>query len=132
MSKTVKYIGFTIAGLLIIILYFSKDPSASTFPKCPLYSTTGIYCPGCGSQRAFHDLLHLNLIGIAKNNILFLVLVLISLYELTITIINRFYDKRLQSILNQKKALLLMLLFVVIYWILRNIPIYPFTLLAPN
>lgn len=132
MSRTSKYISYTIAGILIIILYFLMNPNVSTFPKCPLYSATGLYCPGCGSQRAFHHLLHFNLNGVVRNNILFLALVLVLLYELTRTIINRFYDKKKRSIFYQKKALLIMLLLVIVYWVLRNILIHPFTLLAPN
>lgn len=27
-------------------------------PKCPVKLLTGLYCPGCGSQRALHSVLH--------------------------------------------------------------------------
>ena len=55
-----KYIGFLSIGLIVVTLYFFINPSTAFFPKCPIYSTTGIYCPGCGSQRALHDFLHLD------------------------------------------------------------------------
>ena len=50
--------------LLIIILgavYSVFDPlKSSFFPSCPFKSVTGLDCPGCGSQRAIYELLHLN------------------------------------------------------------------------
>ena len=44
--------------LLGIIIIIAIDPAKSTWmPKCPIWLTTGLYCPGCGSQRAAHALL---------------------------------------------------------------------------
>ena len=38
------------------------DPSeATSFPICPFYAVTGMYCPGCGTLRCLHALLHLDL-----------------------------------------------------------------------
>jgi hypothetical protein len=28
------------------------------YPQCPFYALTGYYCPGCGSLRAIHALVH--------------------------------------------------------------------------
>ena len=57
-----------IAAVIIIlvlgIIYFLYDPSTSIyFPKCPFLLLTGYPCPGCGSQRAIHSLLHLDIKG---------------------------------------------------------------------
>ena len=41
------------------IFYFAADPSTFRWmPKCAVYHLTGYQCPGCGSQRALHALLH--------------------------------------------------------------------------
>lgn len=41
------------------VVYFAYDPSQSHFfPRCVFLSLTGWQCPGCGSQRAIHSLLH--------------------------------------------------------------------------
>ena len=45
--------------LLLALLYFFIDARHSGFfPACPLFTLTGLYCPGCGSQRAVSSLLH--------------------------------------------------------------------------
>ncbi|MCM1522135.1 MAG: DUF2752 domain-containing protein [Muribaculaceae bacterium] len=42
------------------VLYFYVDPSATRLmPKCPVLMLTGLECPSCGAQRAFHAALHL-------------------------------------------------------------------------
>lgn len=42
-----------------LVIYTRWDPEESVlFPKCMFYSITGLKCPGCGSQRAFHQLLN--------------------------------------------------------------------------
>jgi hypothetical protein len=46
-----------VAAALVVLYRF--DPSQGGFPACPFRSITGLLCPGCGSQRAVHDLMHL-------------------------------------------------------------------------
>ena|SRR5256885_10589135 len=48
------------AAALVALTLFDPDTSA-LFPPCPLRYLTGWYCPGCGSLRAIHQLLHGNL-----------------------------------------------------------------------
>ena len=44
------------------LVFFTFNPAASAwFPKCPFLLLTGLRCPGCGSQRAVHSLLHLDI-----------------------------------------------------------------------
>jgi hypothetical protein len=45
------------------------DPhEAGHYPTCPSLWLTGWYCPGCGSLRAVHDLVHLDLYGALDMN----------------------------------------------------------------
>jgi hypothetical protein len=48
-----------VAGAIVLFLF---NPSQHAFyPFCIFYRTTGLLCPGCGSLRALHQLLHGNL-----------------------------------------------------------------------
>lgn len=39
-------------------LFFFPPEEFGFYPRCFLYSLTGIQCPGCGGLRAAHHLLH--------------------------------------------------------------------------
>jgi len=128
-----KYIGMLILGIGLAFLYFYINPSTVNFlPKCTLYQTTGIYCPGCGSQRATHHLLNLNITGVLQQNILFVAGLIIFGYYLTIKGVNYFFKKNIYLYTQNKKVQIAIFLFILVFWILRNIPEYPFNLLAPN
>lgn len=48
-----------IAVAAVGVLMFVVDPvQASWFPQCPSRLLTGYLCPGCGSSRAMHALVH--------------------------------------------------------------------------
>ena len=44
-------------------LYFLDPSTSGLFPACPFRALTGMYCPGCGTLRALHGLLHGNIAG---------------------------------------------------------------------
>ncbi len=62
------------------LLYFLVDPGESALmPKCIFKALTGLDCPGCGSQRALHALLHGHLLeALRMNALLVLMLPLIG------------------------------------------------------
>jgi hypothetical protein len=58
---------------LTVVYKFS--PTEYTFyPQCIVYSTTHWLCPGCGSTRALHALLHLDVRSALHYNALFTLL----------------------------------------------------------
>lgn len=40
------------------LVYFVEPNERSFLPKCVLHQWTGLHCPGCGSTRAVHSILH--------------------------------------------------------------------------
>ncbi|MCL3861876.1 DUF2752 domain-containing protein [Actinotalea sp. K2] len=49
-------------GALVVVGTLSPYRSG-TYPTCPLLALTGLYCPGCGSLRATHDLVNLDVVA---------------------------------------------------------------------
>ena len=123
------------AALCAVLLYFFVDArnGNSILPQCPFYSLTGFYCPGCGSQRAFSALLHGDFFGASKFNILIVVALPFILYSACVFVLNTFREKRIvQKIFYSTVFVKMVLIIVLLFWVLRNIPQYPFSLLAPH
>lgn len=55
-----------IAGL--VFLYFWNPSEISGFPKCPFFALTGYQCPGCGTLRGIHALLHFRIMDALGHN----------------------------------------------------------------
>jgi len=128
-----KKIGFLLLAIGLAILYFFVNPSNVNFlPKCPLYVTTGIYCPGCGSQRATHQLLQFNFLGVLQQNVLYFMGILVLGYHGAITLLNLYFKKHIYNYIYHPKTPIIILVIIILFWVLRNIPYYPFTVLAPN
>jgi hypothetical protein len=51
-----------LAGVFLLAVFFFFDPATTSFyPPCLFRTFLGTQCPGCGSLRAAHQLLHGNL-----------------------------------------------------------------------
>lgn len=132
-TKNIKIIGVLMLGIALALLYFFINPSEVDFlPKCPLYATTGIYCPGCGSQRATHQLLNLNFLGVLQQNALYIFGLLITAYHIIIEGINYLFKKKIYNFIYHPKTPIVVLIIIILFWIARNIPLHPFNLLAPK
>lgn len=126
MSKGLKIaLGAAITLMLIAALYmfYILDPEThSLFPKCPFLLATGLECPGCGSQRAIHQLIHLNF-GAAFRYNAFMVVVLpyIFLGVYLQYFGGKLRHPQLEKIFFGRWSALIVLILVFTYWILRNI-----------
>lgn len=66
-----KGIGVIVLLIVLGTIYFVFNPSKTAlFPQCPFLLLTGFRCPGCGSQRAIHSLLHLDVVQAFSYNAL--------------------------------------------------------------
>lgn len=125
-------IGIPIVILTLGIFYFTIDPNTFAYtPKCPFHSLTGLHCPGCGSQRAFHEILHGNIWVGLQHNFLILFAFIIIAYKVYVIYINKSGSKKSNNLFHHNTSLWLILALVLGFWILRNLPLEPFLILAP-
>lgn len=130
---TFKQISLIVFIIIVVLAYLFINPSEVDFlPKCPFYITTGFYCAGCGSQRATHQLLNLNFIGVLQQNVFYAFGLLLLLSQLVIFSVNKYSNKKVYNYFNHPKTPIIILVLVILFWVLRNIPYYPFNLLAPK
>lgn len=127
MNPNRKKILTTVAAIALIaaafFLFFSLNPARyPIFPKCPFLQITGYECPGCGSQRAIHQLLHLRIGSAFRYNplmVLLLPYIFLGIYIEYLGGKNKF--PKLHQHLFGRWAALVLFVVVVAYWIGRNI-----------
>ena len=104
----------------VLLLVPPGSPHAKWLPKCMLYQITGLYCPGCGATRALSAMLHGDVKASLHNNaLLFPLLALIA-----------FLTVKPQTTLKRPVAIVIVSV-ILLFTVLRNIPVAPFTYLAP-
>jgi hypothetical protein len=131
-GKYFKWIILVVCTGILIVLFFLHPEESVLFPRCPLNAFTGLYCPGCGSQRAIHSFLHLQFGDAVSYNILVFPAALLILYHYVHDWLNRRFRWRLPNILYMKHTPWIILAVVIVFWIMRNIPFEPFTWLSPG
>ena len=100
---------------------YAVDPNvAGHYPPCPFLAVTGLWCPGCGSARALHALLHLDVgTALARNPFAVLAAIYIgwSFYRWT-------YRRVTGTPLRLAPGWVITVVWVsiVAFWILRNVP----------
>ena len=109
------------------------DPATSgIFPLCPVHSLTGWYCPGCGSLRAIHQLLHGELRAAWALNPLTMILLPFLTYGLASEALLALRGKPLPQPFLRANWIRALCAAILLFGIARNLPLYPFDLLAPG
>ena len=116
----------TIAALSIFFIYilYKYNPSTSGFyPPCPTKYLLGVECPGCGSLRASHALLHGRIAEAWHLNPM-LLLAIPFILLLLLTGIFRSHNRVMDLIynnLNNRISLIVIAVILLGWGILRNI-----------
>ena len=113
---------FVILLLVGLIYYFYHPAHYQIFPRCIFKSITGLSCPGCGAQRATHELLHLNFkSAFAYNALLVLSLpyILVGLLFQQTQLKERF--PKISKFFFETKTIIVFLIVIVLFFIFRNL-----------
>ena len=129
--KPSKRVGGVALLLSCLVVLFLNDPAESSIlPSCPFRTLTGFDCPGCGTLRGAHQLLHGNILAALDLN---LVMVLMLPYLCVSFFLMLPFDsigRRMTFFYVPSKWIWGLLLVILVFWVARNIPVYPFVILA--
>lgn len=122
MLKKILSIFSFVLFILGIRYFYLNNPSNGTSPYviCMSKRLTNIDCPGCGGQRAFHQLLHGNFLEAAKLNMFIYFFAPLLTYIFLIFALKPF-NINLPDIDISTKGLIVILFIIIIFTILRNI-----------
>jgi len=109
-----------------IYLFVFEPGRSGFFPICMFRALTGLTCPGCGSTRALHQILHGHLATAFMLNPLLLLgmpFMLFAFLRYSVIVLRGRVPRQ-----NVLPAFYIYALFfiVVSFWIFRNTPFYPF------
>ena len=109
-----------------VYLYVFEPGKTGLFPPCLFRGLTGLTCPGCGSTRAMHQILHGHFAAAFMLNPLFLLAIPFLLYALlrySVVVLRGGVPRQ-----NVLPASYIYALFVIVvsFWVFRNTPLYPF------
>lgn len=117
-------------GGAAFVAYF--DPAkANFFPVCPLFALTGFACPGCGLTRGFHSLFHGDIISAIDFNALIPGWAVIFGWVFVSMALLAVRGRGLAMWPTRPRFLWTFLIVLLVFGVLRNLPLWPFTILFP-
>ena len=108
-------ISAAIAAVVAAIVLYRFDPAqVSFYPRCVFHALTGWQCPGCGTTRALHHLLHGDVAGAFRLNPMLFAVAPFTAVSL-----------RSRRFVLHPAAGWSALAVTIVYWIARNLPFWP-------
>lgn len=122
----IKYSKMKLILILIsfLIIYFILSELLDVGIPCLFYEITGYYCPGCGITRLLFSFLKLDFYQAFRYNpLIFILIIITGIYWLVKFILKKFINI---SIAIPNYVYYILLVIVIIFGILRNIPMFDF------
>lgn len=116
-----------LAGAVVIaagFVFYQYNPEKGDFPypQCTFHKITGMQCPGCGMQRAFHHIIHWEIgTAMAYNPLVVLAIPYFLLFIGFQTPVMKNKLPAVKKTLYQPRAAWVWMGILVIFWILRNL-----------
>ncbi len=119
----------TITAASLAVGYFNPT-TAGIFPSCPFHTLTGMNCPGCGLTRGFHALFQGDVLGALHYNALLPIYAFVFGYLFISLILIVVRGRGLSWKVFPPSAMWVFFGLSLTFSIVRNLPFYPFNLLA--
>jgi len=115
-----------LAALLLLVglaLLFRFNPTqVPLFPKCAFNAWSGWDCPGCGGQRAVHQLLHGHWLAALRCNALLIGLLPIALWYFVSWLLKACRQRPLPMPLKHHLWPWVLCSLVIVFAVVRNLP----------
>ena len=105
--------------LLLVVLKIIKVP-------CIFHEITGLYCPGCGITRMIISIIHFDFYQAFRYNPLIFILSPILIVISSIEIFCYLFDIENKYIKKYDKLLIILIVLLILFGILRNIPLFSY------
>ena len=128
--------GAAMAGAAAVVALYDPAAPGTHFPGCLFRSATGLWCPGCGLTRGFHQLLTGHPLAALGENV-FVPVVLVAVVMAWLGWLRESWGQpplawATHSVKRLHRSLQgVMPVALALYGVLRNIPAAPFRSLAP-
>ena len=129
-KRLLRSLAFLGVGIVAFYLYSFNPANSPLYPPCPFHLLTGLHCPGCGSLRALHHLLHGHLLMAFWLNPLMIVSLPFLGYSFVSYLMVGIKGRPLPNIFLPASCIWVYLGFVLLFWVIRNTSAYPFSLLT--
>ena len=113
-------------GATGLLLHFFPPGRFPIYPVCMFHKLTGLHCPGCGGTRAAYALVEGDLARAFRMNAAFILALPVIVY---LAVEDRFATR--WRVGRRPWFSRTCFIALALFWILRNIPVWPLTLLAP-
>ena len=127
----------TVAGTAALVVaacvvrYAFPPERSALYPQCPFHAMTGLHCPGCGTLRALHALVHGDLRAALGHNLLTMLSLPFLAYDFLSRARQALWGRPLPWPITSAVWVWLLLAVILAFWLLRNLPFWPFSCLAP-
>ncbi len=123
----------TLVLLCVLVYSVSCDhKNEKLIPPCPMKYYTGYFCPGCGSLRAIQKVVHFDLLGAMSENFFAVMFFPLLIFYIATNIKYVLTGTDMNIIRLPYYVTIGIAVFFILFWILRNVPFYPFSVLAPG
>lgn len=124
---------FVLLGLTLCLRSVDLASPPPFLPRCGFHYLTGLHCPGCGNTRATYALLHGDVGGALRQNGLFVIGLPFLIFWACRSWISWIFPHRVQPLpFRWRQPHTLAIVWLVVgFGVVRNIPLQPFSRLAP-
>ncbi len=121
-----------VVPLGLIFLARNEPTDDSWYPRCIFFKMTGCHCTGCGTTRCLHALLNGDLPQALAYNLFTVAMLPFVVFYYFRNVGSALFGWPIRVCRASPWLIAVLMVFVLSYWVLRNVPRPPFNALAPH